>query len=112
EPYLRAPAQSFVRVPFATHTVLLNSPVKTPGLATCGGQMIDAFLRDPSAPPAAGCLGDLEPPSFTRPAAFAEGYFKQGDVWENDPALPAARAAASPARRLEPPARRPERLGR
>jgi pimeloyl-ACP methyl ester carboxylesterase len=99
--HLRAPAQNFVRMPFSTHAVMLNSPVKTAGLATCGEQMIDAFLLDPTTPPAAGCLADLVAPGFAGTSQIAEDFFKQSDVWENDPApvpTTAALAAAGVAR--------------
>ncbi len=112
---LRAPTQNFVRVPFATHTVLFNSPVLTPGGATCGGQLLSGFLRDPAAAPDSACLGDLVPPAFTRSAEFSRAFLGQSDVWESDPAMmtPPAPALASGAlaRRLRLPARRPERLG-
>jgi pimeloyl-ACP methyl ester carboxylesterase len=112
---LRAPAQNFVRVPFSTHTVLFNSPVATEGGGTCGGQMVEAFLRDPTAAPASACLGDLVAPTFTRPADFAETFFAQSDVWENDPAEPGTPAPALASRRggLGAPLRlpvRPDRL--
>jgi pimeloyl-ACP methyl ester carboxylesterase len=109
---LRAPSQNFVRVPFSTHTVLFNSPVTTAGGATCGSQMLDAFLRDPAAPPASGCLGELTPPTFTRAADFSQAFFAQADIWENAPPAPAAlasRGGDTVFRR--PPARQPERLG-
>ncbi|HEU4412189.1 MAG TPA: alpha/beta hydrolase [Polyangiaceae bacterium] len=111
---LRAPTQNFVRVPFGTHTVLFNSPVQAAGGATCGGQMFDAFLRDPAAPPASGCLGDLARPAFTRSAEFAQSFFAQADVWENaaPPGEPAALASRGGGAVLRLPAgRRPERLG-
>jgi hypothetical protein len=109
---LRAPTQNFVRVPFSTHTVLFNSPVTTAGEASCGEQMIDAFLRDPLAPPASSCLDRLAPLAFTRSTEFAQTYFAQDDVWENTPE-PAPTALTSRERGvvLRLPARRPERLG-
>jgi pimeloyl-ACP methyl ester carboxylesterase len=108
---LRAPTQSFVRVPFGTHAVLINSPVAAPDAATCGRQMIDAFLRDPAAPPATACLSDLLRPSFTRSAEFAGTFFGSGDIWENvpPPAPPAAALVAARRGPLRPPAR-PDRL--
>jgi pimeloyl-ACP methyl ester carboxylesterase len=109
---LRAPTQNFVRVPFSTHTVLFNSPVTTAGEASCGEQMIGAFLRDPLAPPASSCLDRLAPLAFTRSTEFAQTYFAQDDVWENTPE-PAPTALTSRERGvvLRLPARRPERLG-
>ncbi len=86
EAMLRGPTQTFVRVPFSTHFVMGNSPVKTPGAPPCGFQLVTNFVGAPDAPPDLGCLDDVVPPPFDFPAEVAERLFDTPDVWENDPA--------------------------
>ncbi|HEU4408309.1 MAG TPA: hypothetical protein VFS43_23805 [Polyangiaceae bacterium] len=84
-PMLRGPAQTFVRVPFATHFVLGHSPVQTPGAPPCGFQLLTGFVRAPAAPPDLACLDDLAAPSFDLPPDAAERLFGTSDAWENEP---------------------------
>jgi pimeloyl-ACP methyl ester carboxylesterase len=108
---LGAPGQTFVRVPFSTHFVLDNSPVRTPGAPPCGFQLVTGFVAAPEAPPDLSCLDDLEPPSFEPPPGLARRLFGTDDAWENEPGerrRGGDGAAAAPARRALP-YRRPRR---
>ncbi|WP_437635376.1 alpha/beta fold hydrolase [Sorangium sp. So ce854] len=79
---LTAPHQTFVEVPFSPHGVAFESPVKTPGQATCGAQMMKGFIADPTAAPDTSCLGDLVPVQFTSEPAEVRRYFGTTDPWE------------------------------
>jgi hypothetical protein len=94
EANFRNPTQNFVRVPFATHGLISSSPLRSDPNETCGNQMLYAFLRAPSAPPATECLSDLETPSFvsgpTEPLytpTIVQLVFgpETSDLWENTP---------------------------
>ncbi|TPV94446.1 MAG: hypothetical protein B7733_15205 [Myxococcales bacterium FL481] len=81
--YLAAPHQHYVQVPTASHTVMLSSPVRTPGAPTCGMQMMHRFIADPLAVAIdTACLGDLVPVNFTDTSDIGAFLFG-GDVWEN-----------------------------
>jgi pimeloyl-ACP methyl ester carboxylesterase len=93
---LQGPAQTFVRLPFGTHFVLANSPVRTVGAPPCGFQLVTSFVSAPTMPPDRACLDDLAAPSFDAPPEVAQSLFGTPDLWENEPDAGEARVALSP----------------
>ncbi|WP_438038047.1 alpha/beta fold hydrolase [Sorangium sp. So ce128] len=92
---LTAPHQTFVAVPWSPHGVAFESPVKTPGAAPCGTQMMAKFIADPEAPIDTTCLDDLVPVAWDEDPAVVEVLFGAKDMWENtaSPAHELRRAA-------------------
>jgi pimeloyl-ACP methyl ester carboxylesterase len=56
--------QSFIRVPYAAHTTLTQSPVDTSG-NTCGAELIRQFFDDPTASLNKDCLNSVLPIDFS-----------------------------------------------
>jgi pimeloyl-ACP methyl ester carboxylesterase len=75
------PHQTFVEIPNASHVVLVQSPVLTPGAPPCGMQIAASFLADPRALPDTSCLADLAPVTFEGNAADTARFFGTADAW-------------------------------
>ncbi|MBT8342801.1 MAG: hypothetical protein HKP58_19785, partial [Desulfatitalea sp.] len=82
-PHLKGPGQNYVQVRFSPHGVLFSSPVRTPAEPTCGMQIMESFVRNPTKIPDTACLSDLLPVTFAVSAPEAMFFFGQGDIWEN-----------------------------
>ena len=79
---LTAPHQTFVAVPWSPHGVAFESPVKTPGAAPCGTQMMAQFIADPEAPIDTTCLDHLVPVAWDEDPAVVEVLFGAKDMWK------------------------------
>ncbi len=78
--------QTFVVVPFATHSVLDQSPIEreTDGtILTCGQLLVEQFLADPRASIDTSCTDDVMSPDFTNPA-LSEALFGLTDPFAFD----------------------------
>lgn len=75
--------QHFVEMPLATHGVITSSPRKTPGtMGTCGGSLLGAFMKEPTAPLDTSCTQDIKPLDFDS-ATLAQSLFGRASLWEN-----------------------------
>lgn len=81
---LRGPGQTFVEMPYSPHMLWLNSAVKTKGELSCAGQLVKAFLVDPTGSLDESCVQDLVGLDFRGDKAFNEQMFGVTDAWENE----------------------------
>ncbi|WP_437275157.1 hypothetical protein WME90_28350 [Sorangium sp. So ce375] len=93
---LTAPHRTFVAVPWSSHGVAFESPVKTAGAAPCGTQMMAGFIAAPEAPIDTTCLDDLVPVTWDEDPAVIEVLFGATDMWENKASPAPERRAAAP----------------
>jgi pimeloyl-ACP methyl ester carboxylesterase len=95
--------QTFVTVPFATHSVLNQSPVgldEDVTVLTCGQVLVEQFLADPHAAIDVTCTDYVLPPNF-RNEALSELVFGSSDPFGADPgARPPTRERVSVPPRL------------
>ncbi len=80
--FYRGAHQHFVEMPLATHAVILNSPRKSGTMGTCGGELVGAFMTDPTAPVDTSCTEDILPLDFDH-EGLAQGLFGRASLWEN-----------------------------
>ena len=84
--------QQFAPVPFATHGVLVNSPVAIPSWLyggedqTCGSLLFGQFIHDPEAALDTSCLNSVYPvefdPTTVNNQMIGLKNFGTGDMWE------------------------------
>ncbi len=74
--------QQYVEVPFAAHTVMLQSPMSDG--EHCGARLVHAFLDDPRAELDVSCTTEMTPPDFRGSEALAPWLFGKADLYEND----------------------------
>lgn len=76
--------QTFVTLPAVTHGVLGQSNVRG-NLPTCGVQLMEQFVLDPTAALDTACVDQLEQRIFALPPAYADLLFGTDDLYENLP---------------------------
>jgi len=92
KPHFKGEHQHFVTIPYATHGVLINSPITPPNWAfggedqTCGSLLFGQFIYDPKGPLDTSCIHMVYPVDFD-PATMnnrliSEKTFGTEDMWE------------------------------
>jgi len=84
--------QHFVTIPYATHGVLVNSPITPPNWAfggtdqTCGSLLLGQFINNPKGPLDTSCTGMVYPVDFDPATAnnrlISKDTFGTDDMWE------------------------------
>jgi pimeloyl-ACP methyl ester carboxylesterase len=80
--------QTFVVVPYATHSVLNQSPIELESdrtVLTCGQLLLEQFLADPLQPIDTGCTDEVMAPDFVNQRR-SEALFGVADPFASDPA--------------------------
>lgn len=77
---LTGPNQTFVEIPFGTHTVLRGGPVANGD--PCPMRLVRAFLADPSQALPVSCVGEVLPPSFNAPTEVSMKFFGTEDLYD------------------------------
>lgn len=78
---LRGPHQTYVEIPYGTHTVLTTSPVKD-NKPACPVQLVRAFIADPTSELPVACTEQVLAPTFTAPAEISMRFFGSADLYE------------------------------
>ncbi|MCB9763479.1 MAG: alpha/beta fold hydrolase [Alphaproteobacteria bacterium] len=78
--HLDGPNQHYVVFPSSAHNVSGDSPTADGTL--CGGQIMAAFLEDPTATPDTSCVAETLPVDFDPPSAYADYWFGTTDAWD------------------------------
>lgn len=86
EHYAR-PDQTVVELPNAQHAVFypLSSPMVDLTAPSCGWQIMQSFLEDPSLPPDSSCIGGMMPVDFGNPPPEWLAIVGIHDLWEGPP---------------------------
>lgn len=79
---LKGPHQTFVEIPYATHTTLTAAGSVGPNEPTCPMQLVRAFLQDPKATLPVECATRVLPPSFDAPQDVLDRYFGTADLYD------------------------------
>ena len=98
--HFTAPYQHFVTVPYATHGVLVNSPITIPPWTyggqeqTCGSLLFGQFINDPHAALDTSCIEAVYPVNFDSTTKnnrlIGEKSFGTDDMWEGGVTKPPA----------------------
>jgi alpha-beta hydrolase superfamily lysophospholipase len=81
--------QTYVEVPFASHTVIVKSPTAAGGVENCGMDLMRAFLAAPNSALDLSCTADVLPILYENiPSSYAQTFFGTADAYENEPTVP------------------------
>jgi hypothetical protein len=83
KPHYSGANQYFVEVPLANHGVAYASPMKDPTAPTCGFQIVQSFLTDPSKAPDASCIAGMAPLDYGNPPPEFLARVGIKDLFEN-----------------------------
>lgn len=84
-PYFTRPHQTWVEIPWATHTTFVSSPFvdEIGERRSCGTRLMMRFIEGPTTPLDAGCADAVIPIDFTLPRRdLNRGLFLTSDAWE------------------------------
>src|SRR5262249_43907608 len=83
--HFSAAHQTFELLPGAPHGALVGSPTNGGGLP-CGAKLMLDFVKDPTSPVDASCVGAIQALDFHDLApGDTQYYFGTPDLWEGDP---------------------------
>ena len=81
------PDQFHVDLPYAEHATFypLSTPMADLAEPSCGWQIIESFLADPSLGPDTSCIGGMMPVDFGNPPPEWLALVGITDLWEGPP---------------------------
>jgi pimeloyl-ACP methyl ester carboxylesterase len=79
---LKGTHQTFVEIPYASHTTLTAAGSVGPDEPSCPVQLVRAFLKDPRSTLPVECASRVLTPSFSAPTEVAEKYFGTPDLYD------------------------------
>ncbi len=88
--HFTGPHQTYVVVDRAPHAVLFSSRYEEDPFLTCGWDLFEQFVRDPTATLDVSCATMVEPFRFTFDPAVARSIFNTNDLYEAMPGPPPA----------------------